>query len=209
MDVAPYPGSVLAEEAPKITDWMQAWGSLAGLVMSTFAVIFTGLLFRHEIRVRREEQRDSEAAQARLVLTTFMGLGRGSSKDSMYTVAKVRVNNFSDVPVLDVRVCHTSLNGELTIPEKMPVLAGEVNLDLWLREPLPGLDGELVAKDVTTQISFTDVNGHRWNRVGSERPVRILPAVDPSVSRRKAKLVGALSFLLGIALALFTNYLLA
>ncbi|TDC86151.1 hypothetical protein E1193_00335 [Micromonospora sp. KC606] len=61
---------MLAAEAPKITDWMQAWGSLAGLVMSTFAVIFTGLLFRHEIRVRREEQRDQEAAQARLIIGT-------------------------------------------------------------------------------------------------------------------------------------------
>ncbi|MGC4857308.1 hypothetical protein ACLQ24_29070 [Micromonospora sp. DT4] len=59
---------MLAAEAPKITDWMQAWGSVVGLVMSTFAVIFTGLLFRHEIRVRREEQRDGEAAQARLIV---------------------------------------------------------------------------------------------------------------------------------------------
>ncbi|WP_346540180.1 hypothetical protein [Micromonospora sp. DPT] len=43
---------MLAKVAPKVTDWMQAWGSVAGLLMSTVAVLFTGLLFRHEVQVR-------------------------------------------------------------------------------------------------------------------------------------------------------------
>jgi hypothetical protein len=103
----PYPCQVLAEEAPKITDWMQAWGSFAGLVMSTVAVIFTGLLFRHEIRVRREEQRDSEAALARLVVYEFRRVDTTDVDDDGNLIGDVvyieyRIRNLAASPILDV-----------------------------------------------------------------------------------------------------------
>ncbi|MGC4748930.1 hypothetical protein ACLQ28_25210 [Micromonospora sp. DT201] len=97
---------MLAAEAPKITDWMQAWGSLAGLVMSTAAVIFTGLLFRHEIRVRREEKTDAESVQARLVVGTDIYLVPKQGQPDLFVEAGVKVVNYSNAPVLDLTVYH-------------------------------------------------------------------------------------------------------
>jgi hypothetical protein len=97
-----YPDAVLAAEDPKITDWMQAWGSVAGLAMSTLAVLLTGILFRHEIRVRRDEKESAESAQAQLVVVGvdhFLGDG-----DKGWTGTSWFVRNESTAPISNLIV---------------------------------------------------------------------------------------------------------
>ncbi|WP_144420152.1 hypothetical protein [Micromonospora haikouensis] len=169
---------MLAVEAPKVTDWMQAWGSLAGLVMSTFAVIFTGLLFRHEIRVRREERRDNEAAQARLIVTRCVGLSY-KDEDGIRFVESVHfeVLNFSGLPILYPMLfartggygCRSSAYVEQVVTDR---LVGE----MVPKRPFPARikgGGQLDAGYVSTEIYFTDANGLSWQRKDNADPVRI------------------------------------
>lgn len=203
MDVAPYPGSVLAAEAPKITDWMQAWGSLAGLLMSTAAVIFTGLLFRHEIRVRREEQRDGEAAQARLVIAQpvkFSGHSRGKGREWALTDAYGVIDNYSGAPILDVAV-RVIRRGEVVTEEdaKLPVLADSTQWGVNLVEPIDQEKDDPLPEDFLPQIEFTDASGLRWIRTGNDLPERVVPKVEVTLSRKKFIILRVIYVIVGIA----------
>ncbi|WBB76112.1 hypothetical protein O7602_11570 [Micromonospora sp. WMMD1128] len=180
---------MLTEEAPKITDWMQAWGSLAGLVMSTVAVIFAGLLFRHEKRVRREEKADAEEAQARLVVATFTGLRRAMNDDSEYTHAAYSVVNFSAAPVLSLELRHVYQGFGLTWPSRLQILRGEVKGSLALFDPLPEPEGNRLAPRIDLEITFTDSNGFDWKRTGGARPARVLPMDASMLSLRQMRTV--------------------
>jgi len=168
---------VLAAEAPKITDWMQAWGSLAGLVMSTAAVIFTGLLFRHEIRVRRQEQRDSEAAQARLVIGTVTD---ATTAGDVVVGARWLVTNHSDAPVFNVNVSVLNRHGE-----GRPLVGGDSDRSIEILQPGQSEVGEVrflyhwpaeqVNRDqMWIAAFFLDSSGVRWARGGTEVPERAL-----------------------------------
>ncbi|KIR64744.1 hypothetical protein [Micromonospora haikouensis] len=165
---------MLAEEAPKITDWIQAWGSLGGLIMSVLAVIATWGLLRHEIRVRREERLDAELAQARLVVPTLTEVGPAEPWRGGKPRATYKVVNYSSSPVLDVTVRHRWEEGSLGLPHHFPVLTGEEKGDLQLFE---GMQPAMLTKVVRTsqiEIMFTDSNGHRWSRLDRHPPVRVL-----------------------------------
>ncbi|WP_328651310.1 hypothetical protein OG598_24915 [Micromonospora sp. NBC_00330] len=177
---------MLAAEAPKITDWMQAWGSLAGLVMSTAAVIFTGLLFRHEIRVRREEQRDGEAAQARLIVCGVAELDvRGDEvRGAFWYVA-----NHSSAPIFDLKawiVANYAATGvifegdeelqTLHVLEPGQTHRGRLNfLDTYSAETV-GLD------HVACAAEFYDGFGLQWRREGGLPPERIVEFDDKEQS---------------------------
>jgi hypothetical protein len=198
---------VLAEEAPKVTDWMQAWGSLAGLLMSTVAVLFTGLLFRHEVRVRREERRDAEAAQARLVLAVRIGPQppRDSPPAPPFRVG-YRVLNFSGAPVLDVLVRYVWAGGSVGPTHHLPVLVGEERGEL----PVPaGLDPEVtgaLADFSAIEIIFTDASGQKWQRVDRSAPVRLVERQyrDPGALTVAAVVAGIMlaAFVAGLGLRL-------
>lgn len=54
------------EEAPKVTDWMQGWGSIAGVAAGLAAAVAAAWLVLHEreqARLSREQARLAEAAQ--------------------------------------------------------------------------------------------------------------------------------------------------
>ncbi|MEU7610111.1 hypothetical protein [Micromonospora sp. NPDC049204] len=167
---------MLAAEAPKITDWMQAWGSLAGLVMSTAAVIFTGLLFRHEIRVRRDEQRDSEAAQARLVVAQIAGLEMaGTDKETGYPVGTMvgvhwRVKNHSQAPIFDAVV---SIDG-WTEERWGEVIEGQASGVVQCDPPLALDYGSYDPREALVTVEFTDVAGLRWTRTLGDPPERVI-----------------------------------
>ncbi|TYC05675.1 hypothetical protein FXF53_04475 [Micromonospora sp. WP24] len=168
---------MLSAEAPKITDWMQAWGSLAGLVMSTFAVVFTGLLFRHEIRVRREEQRDAMAAQARLIFGKVLEIKRVGGEERVMEVMKFEVQNFSSLPIVDV-ACSIYGDGGL-IAEGLPMDLVEsgrkTGYTTKLNMQIPWQRFDDVAKGAWVQVRFVDASGVRWRRDGRKELVRILP----------------------------------
>lgn len=170
---------MLTAEAPKITDWMQAWGSLAGLVMSTAAVIFTGLLFRHEIRVRRDEQRDNEAAQARLVIGAVT---EAVTVDGLVVGARWLIVNHSNAPVFDVHVSVLNRHGE-----GRPLVEGDSDKSIEILQPGQSEKGsvtfiyhwpeELVDRDqMWIAVFYLDASGIQWSRGGTEVPQRL---VDP------------------------------
>ncbi|NES31746.1 hypothetical protein GCE86_02825 [Micromonospora terminaliae] len=166
---------MLAEEAPKVTDWMQAWGSLAGLLMSTVAVLFTGLLFRHEVRVRREERRDAEAAQARLVLAVRTGPEPAGSRATVPpSRVGYRVLNFSGAPVLDVLIRYVWAGGSVGPTHHLPVLVGEEQGELRVPADLDPHVTEALADFSAIEIIFTDASGQKWQRVDRSAPVRLV-----------------------------------
>ncbi|MCG5443281.1 hypothetical protein NIE79_001082 [Micromonospora sp. NIE79] len=161
---------MLAAEAPKITDWMQAWGSVVGLLLSGLAAMATWLLFRHEIQVRREEQRDNEAAQARLIVPVLDDLPQGVDEVPSFTIA-----NYSGVPFYDLRVM--LLRNERLIgnyPSPLHVLMGEVAGSFSYLE-VPGVDVARRAKtgDLAIGVYFTDASGLRWSKLNREPPTRV------------------------------------
>ncbi|MEU8337801.1 hypothetical protein [Micromonospora tulbaghiae] len=172
---------MLAEEAPKITDWMQAWGSLAGLVMSTVAVIFTGMLFRHEIRVRREEQRDNEAALARLVVYEFRRVDTTEVDDDGSLFGDVvyieyRIRNLAASPILDVTFSLMDLEKGVTYPAMTvkEVVVSETDVGIAFDPPLKV--SQLGNIDLLLPvIQFTDANGLHWVRQGTASPIRRFP----------------------------------
>jgi hypothetical protein len=177
-----YPGPMLAAEAPKITDWMQAWGSLAGLVMSTAAVIFTGLLFRHEIRVRREEQRDNEAALARLVVAQFRYMNTTNADEGGHLTGDITyidytILNVASAPILDVSFGLLDVvtgSGKLyRSVERKAVVVKEVEMGVVFDPPLP-YDGYGEPNHLVPVVRFTDSNGLRWIRQGTSSPKRDL-----------------------------------
>jgi hypothetical protein len=192
---------VLAEEAPKVTDWMQAWGSVVGLVLSGLAALATWILLRHEIRVRREEQRDREATQARLIVGRATQLSRTEEADyetpngvkrTTRSVASDRVRwvvtNHSAAPVFNLRVSvySTTLNSGVEWPLWIDVLEGRedgvVEIDGLGASPEDLLRDRgfaaLPDDDLYVEMIFTDSAGLHWERVGHNPPNRLLTWED-------------------------------
>jgi hypothetical protein len=172
---------VLAEDVPKITDWMQGWGTVAGAIASAGALIGTIVLLWHEIRVRREEKADSAQAQARLVVGTFVGGMRSSTDpDTGHLVGPLvgfrwRVSNYSGAPVFDVsgRVTYASngltygSGGPIEVLDKPEVRESKVD------PPVDWPDDSDLG-DASLEIRFTDAKGLVWRRVDRRPPTRVL-----------------------------------
>jgi hypothetical protein len=178
---------VLAADAPSVTDWMQGWGNVLGVVLSSVAVIFTGLLFRHEVRVRREEKADSGAAQARLVVGRITEISRvhddstTEPTDGPGHAAVWKVRNYSSMPVFNVEVWinkrfsfdepHVDF---LNTEEKHDLVEDEligvtVPLDP-IDEEYPGCTFDLDKYEII--VTFTDSNGFVWTRSNFNEPQR-------------------------------------
>lgn len=176
VDGGSYPGPVLAAEAPKVTDWMQAWGSVLSLVMSTVAVIFTGWLLRHEIKVRRVERVDTEAAQARLVVGSVSdcrGQYPGQGVTGPVTEADWQVKNYSGAPIFDLRV-----QIESGIDDRRgQVIESEATGTVKCDPPLTVDQGMMFdPREVLMKIEFTDAAGLRWTRLVGDPPKRYMPS---------------------------------
>ncbi|MBG6066356.1 hypothetical protein [Micromonospora ureilytica] len=171
---------MLAADSPTITDWMQGWGSILGLLVSTGALIFTGLLLRHEIAVRREEKADDQAAQARLIIPRLHGAEFKGEQGRALTAVKWVVQNHSEAPVMAVLVRvypkgafdrgryhkakyvlepHAKQDGWWELPEVIP----------WPPEQIePPLGG------LSIDAQFVDSSGLQWRRVRLHPPQRII-----------------------------------
>lgn len=186
---------MLATEAPKITDWMQGWGSILGLLMSTVAVVFTGFLLRHERNVRREEKADSDLAQARLVV------GRVSSVDMNPdgTIAELEYNitNYSDAPVFFVNpyIYCWDTDEEYDSERVHHVLRSGVTAQgvVPIDNPDPTFIGDDGAPDLSmyqVKFLFIDKNGLEWRRFDYEAPIRGFKDPQPTHIQRVRKTVG-------------------
>jgi hypothetical protein len=166
---------------------MQGWGNVLGVILSAIAVIFTGLLFRHERNVRREEKEDADAAQARLVMGKIIRLSRGMEDDVTEpsvgpAIAAVwQVRNYSSMPVFNLEVWVGGrfdaepnvffLNSEETYDVVEDRLVGSVESTEPIQEKSWG-DFDLSDYDIS--IAFTDANGLMWTRVNVNSPQRLL-----------------------------------
>jgi len=175
-----YSDLVLAEDTPMITDWMQGWGSIAGLMMSTLAVAFTGLLLRHEIRVRREERRDLEAAQARLILPTLLDFSDEIEPSSgEFRSIRWEVVNHSATPILALRAelrlreYRKLPTAVKTIGKTVPIISGNHVGNFHFEDPFWNKFDNHPSDIFSLIIWFTDAGGRQWTRVDYDPPRRI------------------------------------
>ncbi len=160
---------------------MQAWGSILSLVVSTGALIFAGWLLRHEIRVRREEKADSDAAQARLVVGRITGWHGKNEKYSLHGPIRDlewEIKNYSEAPLLDPKIAVivgpgtpawcADLWGSVIEKEARGIVSGE--------PPIVVDQGQYFdPRELEVQIWFTDAAGLRWTRISGEPPKRDIP----------------------------------
>lgn len=177
MDRYLYPGRVLAADIPKVTDWMQAWGSLLGAGVSTLAVIITGLLLLHEVHARREEKQDSDAAQARLVIPSIQGFSRYVD-GKPWAVGHVdwAVVNYSAAPILDLRARLFRGTDLAAVEDDGCDLVEERYVGGFvLREVIDSAEEDPPPTGFSVEIEFTDAAGLVWRRREREKPVRVIP----------------------------------
>ncbi|GAA3937286.1 hypothetical protein [Actinoplanes auranticolor] len=166
---------MLAADAPSVTDWMQGWGSLLGVLMSSVAVIFTGWLLRHEIRVRREEKADSDAAQARLIvgqISNWDGDEPNAKMSGPITRLQWELKNYSGAPIFDLRVTVADRWDSHTYGA---AIESEDREWITCHPPIRCDPGTVFdPREVEVQIEFTDASGLRWARSVGESPKRVI-----------------------------------
>ncbi|GIG93153.1 hypothetical protein [Plantactinospora endophytica] len=192
-----------AAEDPKVTDWMQGWGSVLGVAVGLIASAATAALLVYEIRAGRcaraeaardraeaaqdralavAERRDAVAAQARTVVINgihISNLRTGILKRFAFTVA-----NYGSGPILDVHpqvvidgdtVDRLKFRGSAALGpgEKLELEKRFQSAFAKLKDGEPMQDAEL-AEHITIEVRFTDMAGLRWLRQDSGQPQRIL-----------------------------------
>lgn len=175
---------------------MQAWGGIASACLSALAALAAIGLLWHEIRVRREEKADSEAAQARLIFggVTFLRQGEVTEWGSMTgpaTSLDWEIHNYSALPILDVVIAVSG--GGLAarhFAQIDSVIVQHAEGVMNLERPLP-LGNDSGHEDLgrfTVEIWFLDASGLLWHRIDRNAPERLLrsaayPAlsIDPDV----------------------------
>jgi hypothetical protein len=169
-----------------LTDWLQAWGTVAGALFAAVAAVAAFLLLLHEIKIRRREDADTRASTARSILVTF-GQPKGKwathETEGSITFIELYMHNFSRYPILDVAVSAERLDGGASLNTWTTdiLMPGASRTTKWTLDPPvtwpttvdpPGL--------FRTKITFTDDNGLRWQRIDRQQPSRILAAyADP------------------------------
>jgi hypothetical protein len=169
---------VVIADGPKWTDVVQALFTAFGAL----AVVVAGLALRHDMRARQQEQRDAEAAQARLVTCRFPR--QGGRKDINGPYIAIEVANDSLLPIRHISVS-VAARAKPSKPELArrqdylgPNESGEV---AWrsvpaevLQDPGAALPAWLVI------IQFTDATGLVWERVDNGPPRRVIEIVGGS-----------------------------
>src|SRR5262245_32441993 len=173
----PFPVADAVE--PNVTDWLQAVGTLAEALCTAGSLLAAGLLLWFEIRTRNGEQRDLEAAQARLVFAK--ATSAGGDKATGMTAVRLEVLNNSDATVFDLSVTISRRDDD-----PFEFLDLEATLDAGRRHQMELALPAPVAWDAEDDdppvevfecvVEFTDARGLRWKRVGTSQPERSLTA---------------------------------
>ncbi|MER7330955.1 MULTISPECIES: hypothetical protein [unclassified Micromonospora] len=166
------------EEQPKITDWMQGWGSVFGVFAGLLAAAAAAALLMHERQQVREARAELAAARdgeeqskAQLVMTTRPSL---VTHYGDIRSARVTVYNFRQSPVHWVSVSVRLSGGqvinlktkEFIPPHDSTQVGGEPEA------PIHAQAGGNRETAVVT-VEFTDPAGQRWRRVNNGQPQRI------------------------------------
>ncbi|MFC0100567.1 hypothetical protein ACFFKH_23985 [Micromonospora marina] len=192
---------MLADEAPKITDWMQGLGSLAALAMSIPALVFTALLYRHEVGIRRKERADADVAQARLVFGRVVEL---RAHGDMLAAVRWEVVNHSASPVFQVtaNIFHSTSGHAVQDPNELEVLTNRHDRELRIEPPVR-VPAATTYRDLSIEVAFTDAAGLLWRRTDRAAPQRVLQGAAPRVNGARLLACGVLALsATGTALAL-------
>lgn len=174
-------------------DWGDVPTWVASLVTSG-ALVLTALGLDNERKARREDVKDRQAAQARLVTC--------EARPAVLHGVVVAVTNHSDSPVFAVRVLGLAISpGTDGIVVAWSQTAGQPQRGEWTTVP-PGqtvecslvcftADGSLYEfapfDSLAVDIEYVDALGLRWERAGSHPPVRLtaqpLAVPDHAASR--------------------------
>ncbi|MCZ7373282.1 hypothetical protein [Micromonospora sp. WMMC250] len=167
-------------EQPKITDWMQAWGSIAAVFAGLLAAAAAGAVLRQE-RKRNEEARlqriedrqEAGLAEASAVIYSRLLFDRGGRGLSG---VQLDVQNFGQRAVIDLDVVIMLRDGRELVLDRVPVVPpGGVSVkveDRRLAEdpPIPFALEDGTAKAL---LHFADLEGTRWKRYGKGKPFRL------------------------------------
>jgi hypothetical protein len=173
-----------AADVPKVTDWLQAWGSIGSAVLTGLAVVVAALALRKELRAWRAERADAEAADARLVWSEVVP---EHDDDPNRTTVPMQwiVHNKSGGIVRDVVVqlkdesrpqrrknedSDSVVSCDLHVPH-VPVISpgesvrgkGPMKIDQYT---------PLLLDYWTAEVTFTDRFGNRWSRLAHDQPTR-------------------------------------
>lgn len=159
-----------------------AWMSGFGAIFTAIAAVAAVLAFRGAEKERRAvalareaKSLDDEIAQARLIVVEFMGV----------PPRPMAVTNHSTAPIFDVKV-----EDQSPVDDRVRIQSAvDHHISLTWTELGPGEQTEggflpAFYKEATYEskrnyiqhiaFSFTDARGARWQRVGTEQPVRVL-----------------------------------
>ncbi|MBQ1061374.1 hypothetical protein [Micromonospora sp. C41] len=186
------------QEPPKVTDWMQGWSSVVGVIAGLGAAILTAGLLLHEVRqaaiARREavearaeatreraeaaadrarieqERLDAMKAPARAVFTS--GLGFSGRVDFGYlSNLNVTVSNYGPGHIHRVAVKVVSARDEASLNLIQVIGPGGQAASASKHFHPDALLPGIAAKDGTRiEVRFIDVNGRSWIRVDNGEP---------------------------------------
>ncbi|TQJ26152.1 hypothetical protein FBZ33_6538 [Micromonospora sp. A202] len=177
------------EEQPKVTDWMQAWGSVAGVFAGLAAAVAATALLMFERRqaqeARRqlaEERRSQEESRARAVASGGLHCPSGTLKldantaEVKITHVDLLVHNFGPDPIHWVVVAVALPNGrivehngtELIGPQQTEAVRIPVNPS----HACTTTDANFELKLCDVTVTFTDSSGIQWNRTNNGAPER-------------------------------------
>ncbi|MDG4787285.1 hypothetical protein O7626_15325 [Micromonospora sp. WMMD1102] len=172
-------------EAPKVTDWMQGWGSITGVLAGAAAAVAAAWLLVHERQQAREARKQLREERAEAEKTAARAVQHRSVKATVSRTENgkrlltfsVTVANYGAEPVRGV----SALLSSVERPRGYILRVGEVigphsELRASAKWPLP--DGpeprrsgsELQPAFVT--VNFFDSAGREWVRVDNGEPAR-------------------------------------
>lgn len=157
-------------------------------MFAALAAIAAVAVLRHDRAVRREDEADAAAAQARGVLVLV-----DADWDSR-EIAEVTfsVKNFSSNVVLDIAFAYRHRDGLGNVNAGAfgtDYLAPGDSSKAWLvrLDPPVPIAADLIPPEVMppdvipTRVAFTDAAGRRWRREGRAQPVRLGPDEEPDI----------------------------
>lgn len=189
---------VASAEAPSWTDKLEAWSTFGGAVFAAIAVIVAFLVWRHDQRLRREDQVAAESAQARLVLTQWEMLG-DPDRGALGVNYTIKNNSAGAVSNVVVHLMFASERRNVWLDDFLELSAGETRERVvefesrlpWLRRRTSFVNGSAV-QAAQIVVGFTDIHGLNWKRKGRDEPTHIAPI---RIKRRITPLLGEYLYL--------------
>lgn len=175
------------EEQPKVTDWMQAWGSVLGVLTGLTAALAATWLLRHERQQAREARTElaAERAEAALALarTVIVSAARFTIVNGLVSNVIATVHNDSAGPIRQVQL-HVDLPGQrLPLPPISAIPRGVVQESRRKFSPPVELGGDgwsPVGGRAPVTAVFVDFTGQRWCKTDEGEPEKWRDASNSS-----------------------------